>query len=77
MPPFLFRKPVKLSEAMFAVAIVSGVGFTFEFAKSVWMDTEVNGNRLNLLSLPLLLLVWNVLPLTFFAISKLLQRQGK
>lgn len=62
---------------MFAVAVASGIGLTLEFVKSVWIDVYVNGHQPNFLLLPIFLVGWNLLPLTFFAISRVLQKQGK
>ena len=45
----------------------------FSCANSV----DVNGRHVNFLTLPLYWLLWNVLPLTFFGIGKLLQKQGR
>jgi hypothetical protein len=75
--PGLFRKPVKPSKSMFALAVVIAVGLSFEFVQGVWLEVNVNGRHVNFLTLPLYWLLWNVLPLTFFGIGKLLQKQGR
>jgi len=74
--PGLFRASVKPSESIVVVAVVLAIGLTFEFARSVWLDS-LNGHHINFAVLPLYWLMWNVLPLILFAIGKLLQKQGR
>ena len=75
--PGLFRTPAKPSKSMFAVAVVLAIGLTFEFAQGVWLDINVSGRHVNFVTLPLFLLLWNLLPLTIFGIGKFLQKQGR
>ncbi len=75
--PGLFRKPVKPSKSMFVFAVVLAIGLSFEFARGVWLDINVNGRHVNFVVLPEYLLLWNLLPLTIFGVGKLLQKQGR
>ena len=75
--PGLFRKSVKPSESMLALATVLAIGFTFEFVQRAWLENSLNWHHIEFATLPLYWLTWNLLPLTLFAIGKLLQRQGK
>jgi hypothetical protein len=74
--PGLFRKSVRLSSSIFAVAIVLAIGLTFEFAQGAWLD-DLDGRHIRFAILPFYWLMWNLLPLILFAIGKLLQRQGR
>ena len=61
---------------MLAFAVVLAIGFTFEFAHRVWLDS-LNGRHVKFGVLPFYWLAWNLLPFTLFAIGTLLRRQGK
>ena len=75
--PGFFRKPVKPSTSSFSIAIVLSIGLTMQFAIGVAHDAYATGHHPNFLTLPLFWLMWNLLPLTFFAIGKLLKKQGR
>ena len=62
---------------MFALAVVLAVGMSSEFVRAVWLDVNLNGRHVNFLTLPFYWLLWNLLPLTFFGIGKVLQKQGR
>jgi len=62
---------------MFIFAVMAAAGFNFEFLRTVWLDVYVSEHRLNLATLPLYWLLWNLLPLTIFGVSRLLHKQGK
>jgi hypothetical protein len=75
--PGLIRKSVKPSESILAFAAVLAAGFTFVFLQRVWLENSLNWRHIEFATLPFYWLMWNLLPLTLFAIGKLLQRQGK
>jgi hypothetical protein len=53
------------------------VGLNVQFAISVIRDSHSAGHHANFLILPVFWLIWNLLPLTIFAIGWLLQKQGR
>jgi hypothetical protein len=61
---------------MLATAVVLAIGLSFEFVRGVWL-ANVNRRHVDFVTLPLYWLLWNLLPLTFFGIGKLLRKQGK
>ena len=75
--PGPFRKSVKPSESILAFAGVLAVAFTVVFVHRVWLESSRNWRHIEFATLLFYLAVWNLLPLTFFAIGKLLQKQGK
>ena len=61
---------------MLALATVLAIGFTL-WVQRAWLENSLNWHHIEFATLQLYWLTWNLLPLTLFAIGKLLQRQGK